>query len=39
MVAWYWVVVAYIVGQLIAMGAFAICAGHEPRKSGNKYIK
>ena len=29
MIAWWWVLIAFVVGELCGIGAVAICAGNE----------
>lgn len=37
MIPWYWTLVAYAAGQLIAVAAIALCAGGKEQE--HKYIK
>ena len=37
MIPWWVAVLTYVAGQLIAVGAFALCSSKEPEK--HKYIK
>lgn len=38
-VAWWWVMVGYVVGQIVAVCAVAICMGREPDEPESKYFK
>ena len=37
MIAWYWILIAFVIGELCGIGAVAICSGGEYKN--NKYIK
>ena len=39
MIAWWWVLIAFVVGELAGVVCIHFCTMNEPRKQESKYIR